>query len=168
MEFNSFSRLALLLPVVVLSQLPSASAAVGPAPAVMVGKSAIAGSAGEDNANWDRDLFAIFRGEPEPNKGAPAVMVPRKNPPGVGTAVKSLELKEPKLQAIVVADDDRAAAALVNGKIVRPGDQVGGWTVRRISRHGVLLGGPGGEKDYEVLAGRAQARVYSQVIVVPK
>lgn len=113
-------------------------------------------------ANWDRDLFAIFREGAEVEKGSPvAAASGLKKGTAVAIAPKKFAVpRELKLQGIVFSDDGHATA-LVDGKIVRPGEMVDGWLVRRITRHGLLLEDNVGKREYELLAGSARAMVHS-------
>jgi len=112
-------------------------------------------------ANWDHDLFAIFREgpvvAPELGKNALVVAAPK----------KAAAPRELKLKGIVLADDGHASA-LVDGKIVRPGEGVDGWRVSRITRHSLLLEDPAGRREYELLAGSELAMVRSWASVAPE
>lgn len=129
-----------------------------------------AGTPGKGEANWDRDLFAIFREGAEPDEEETAEsetdweIVPTETTP-VETSPEPA-LPELKLRGIVIAGE--RAAALVDGKIVRPGEEIAGWTVSRIDAHALVVVGPEGEKEYQLLAGGGRARVSSQAIPAPE
>jgi len=155
----------LLLQLVPLSLV---QAEAGSLPAAVVSKpenGARSGDAGKVDANWDRDLFAIFREGDEAGKSAPtAVGSSLKKSAAAAIAPKKFAVpRELKLQGIVFSDDGHATA-LVDGKIVRSGEMLDGWLVRRITRHGLLLEDNVGRREYELLAGSARAMVHSCAI----
>lgn len=134
----------------------------GPLPAALAGEASAPAAVedqGHDAADWNRDLFAIFRGDPEV-----------KNSTGPGKPAKAAKTSGPLpgkvadqgtllLQGIVASDG--AFVALVDGRVVRTGETVSGWKVRRITRHGVMAEGPGGVREFELLAENPRARVSS-------
>ncbi|NTV12727.1 MAG: hypothetical protein HGA96_02145 [Desulfobulbaceae bacterium] len=172
MELKSLSGIVLLLVLQATNHLQPALAAAGPLPAAAASKPGLVSRSGEAEnvaANWDRDLFEIFREEPGMEKDMPLLVVPKRAEAIKQSTIikKSPPLRALKLQGIVISDDEHAAA-LVDGKIVRPGEVVGGWLVRLITRHGLLVEGPDGKKTFELLADSARARVSSRAIVAPE
>lgn len=167
MESKKLSWLAFLLLFPLLGHPQAAWADGGQVLAAASSKSAVApssGAPGKVAANWDRDLFAIFREGPELNKIAPTMVAPETKKISSLTSKKFAPPRELKLQGIVFSDEEHAAA-LVDGKIVRLGAIVDGWLVRRITRHGLLLEDPSGGREYTLLAGSTRAMVSSCAVV---
>lgn len=151
-----------------LLPFPLALAEAGSTPAAAESKpvnGARAEDAGKVAANWDRDLFAIFREGAVVEKSSPIAVAsgPKKGAPVVTAPKKFAVPRELKLQGIVFSDDGHASA-LVDGKIVRSGEMVDGWLVRRITRHGLLLEDNVGKREYELLAG-TRTMVHSCAVV---
>lgn len=172
MAYKSLVSLALLLVLQAAGHLQPAAADAGQVPAAAVGKPASAARAGESEkggANWERDLFAIFREGPELDKNAASAVAPelQKIAAIPATPKKYAVPRELKLQGIVFSSEAQALA-LVDGKIVRQGEMVDGWLVRRITRHGLLLEDPVGRREYELLAGSERAMVRSRAIITPE
>lgn len=163
------SWLAFLLVLMFTGHFSVARGAGGPLPAVAASNSARAASSGNPgkvDANWDRDLFAIFREGPEPGKSVVAGVTPEAKKIVPLAPKKPVVPRELKLQGIVYSDPEHAAA-LVDGKVVRLGELVDGWRVHRITRHGLLLADPSGGREYELLASSARPLVRSCAVVTP-
>jgi hypothetical protein len=63
-----------------------------------------------------------------------------------------------KLNAIRFDTSGRNSVALINGQVVKPGDEVAGRTVLSIARESVVMKGPSGEKRLSLLADAEQTR----------
>jgi len=178
---NFLLRLVCLMILLVVGQPRPALAGDRPGLVGEASKRSAAANSGEAkkvDANWNRDLFGIFREEaelteneliaamPKP-KPVPAKVVqvapvvePKKSEPVKVVPKKVVKLKGLKLQGIVVVGDH--AAALVDGKIVRQGEVVEGWTVSRITRNSISALGQDEEREFELLVGSEKARVHAQ------
>lgn len=87
------------------------------------------------------DQTAVQAAHPGAVGSAPA---PSKPDAAMGGLKPETGNPEPKLQGIVYLRD--GAAAVINGKTVRVGGKVGGWTVKAITRDRVNLEGEGQTK----------------------
>lgn len=181
MELKPLSCLVFVL-LLSVGSLQPASAKDASGSAVAASKPGIAARAGATekvDVNWERDLFAIFRegsgaGKSASATGAPVVKkiallkeepVVRKSEPVVLEPKKLVVPRELKLQGIVFSDEE-SATALVDGKIVRQGEEVAGWRVSRITKRGILLEDRLGKREYELLAGSEKSMVSSSPVVV--
>jgi hypothetical protein len=142
MKLNTFNILFALLPLILCSQISEGAVKTAAQPAT-----SNASVINEDSSPWRRDPFiGKTKKLPAANTGTPKLN-------GYKTGITTVQDEEISLQGIMKTDN--AYHALINGRVVKAGNNIGTLVIKQISRYQVVLQNEKKERlVYDIYQGR--------------